>query len=143
MGGVVGGNRQKAYLNEFYPVVWLKIAPKAANCCPPGSPTIFDFSAVFSQNFGSSKRKKIFQHHGAPKPLRNHLQRTPLTKPSAPKLVWTHMDVWEPRFMVFYASSGENFAAGAAQRKGEPQGPKLPQPRVNRLNRRMGAREGE
>tara|TARA_B100000676_G_C17240219_1_gene418272 strand:- start:120 stop:404 length:285 start_codon:yes stop_codon:yes gene_type:complete len=94
MRGVVWGTRQNAYLDEFYSVVWLKIAPKTAKCCPPESPTIFQFFSRFWQkNLDHRIRKKFFQHHGAPKPLRNHLQRTPLTKPSATKLVWAHMDV--------------------------------------------------
>ena len=94
MRGVVWGTRQNAYLDEFFSVVWLKIAPQTAKCCPTKPHKIFSFSAVFGKKIRIiESEKKFFQHHDAPKPLRNHLQRTPLTKPSATKLVWTHMDV--------------------------------------------------
>ena len=133
MHGVVWGTRQNAYLDEFYPVVWLKIVPKAANCCPTESHRFLIFQPFFRQKFRIIESKKIlstsWRSQTPPKPPSTH----PPDQAKCTQVVWTHMDVWKPRFMVFYASSGENFAAGAAQRKGEPQRLTLTHLRANRL----------
>ena len=49
MRGVVWGIRQNAYLDEFFSVVWLKIAPQTAKCCPTKPHRVFSFSAVFGK----------------------------------------------------------------------------------------------
>ena len=78
MRWVVLGTRQNAYLDEFYPVVWLKIAPKAANCCPPGSPTIFYFSAVFSAKISDHRiEKNSFNIMALPNPSETTINAPP------------------------------------------------------------------
>ena len=53
----------------------------------------FQFLAVLAKkNLKDQIGKKSSQHHGAPKPLPKHLQRTPLTKPSGYIQVWIYMD---------------------------------------------------
>ena len=74
---VVWGTRQNAYLDEFYSVVWLKIAPKTAKCCPPESPTIFSFFSRFRQkNLDHRIRKKnlstSWRSQTPPKPPSTH-----------------------------------------------------------------------
>ena len=70
---------------------------------------------------------------GAPKPLPNHLQHTPLTKPNTPNLVWVHLDVWGQRKLVFYALPEKKIAAGAVKGQGGRWGAFLVQLRANRL----------
>ena len=76
MRGVVWGTRQNAYLDEFYPVVWLKIVPTTANCCPTESHRFSIFQPFFRQKFRIIESKKIlstsWRSQTPPKPPSTH-----------------------------------------------------------------------
>ena len=78
MHGVVWGTRQNAYLDEFYPVVWLKIVPKAANCCPTESHRFLIFQPFFRQKFRIIESgKKSFNIMALPNPSETTINAPP------------------------------------------------------------------
>ena len=76
MRWVVLGTRQNAYLDEFYPVVWRKIAPTTANCSPTIPNKISIFQPFFRQKFRIIESKKIlstsWRSQTPPKPPSTH-----------------------------------------------------------------------